>query len=221
MSQKRWVLCAATVASALVAACGSDATGVTPPESGNPSQAQVSSMSSALTALLEYSYEGESEPNSIHKSIRMDAVARQLRSERAPYQGGIHCAEGGRTGVRGTYSLTQTDEVIEVTDTLVDCGMRDGHGLVWHFNSTPAVTSSIDIKMLDSIDFERTQTDAGRIQYTNGSLSGTCTINVAIADHITFATEVTRASTLRIRTQGTICGRAVDGDTLIVTPWPD
>lgn len=202
---------------ALVAACGGDSSDIMPPPSGQPSQSQVVSLSTALTALLEYSY--ESPP--VLFSLRPPTGARHATDDWLPYSGGIVCPEGGRTGVTGTVVESPSGQFIEVRDTLVDCGMRDGDGAVWRFTSDSAVTSTIDIEAIDSIDFETTQSDIGRIQYTNGSLKGSCAINISIADHLTLATANTRTQTLRIRTNGTICGRTVSSDTLIVNRWPD
>ncbi|MEP7087194.1 MAG: hypothetical protein ABI884_07655 [Gemmatimonadota bacterium] len=202
---------------ALVAACGGDSSDITPPPSGQLSQSQVASLSTALTALLEYSYESPS----ILFSLRSPTGARHATDDRRPYSGGIVCPEGGRTGVTGTVVESPSGQFIEVLDTLLDCGMRDGDGAVWRFTSDSAVTSTIGIVVIDSIDFETTQSDIGRIRYTNGILTGSCAIDISIADHLTLATAITRAQTLSIRTNGTICGRTVSSDTLIVNSWPD
>lgn len=216
MSQTRSTLYAIALTT-FAAGCGGDSGGVTPPATGNPSREQVASMTTALTALLEYSYEAPAVLFSVHSPVG----AQPATAARAPYLGGILCPEGGRTGVIGTSAETPSEQLIEVSDTLVECGMRDGAGDVWHFTSNRAVMSSIKITVLDSIDFERAQTDMGHIQYTNGSLTGTCALDIAITDTLTFATAITRAQTISIHTRGYICGRAVRSDTLLTYPWPD
>jgi hypothetical protein len=216
MSQARSTAYALMLAT-FVSACGGDERGITRFPTGDPSTQQLASMSTALTALLEYSYESTSVPF----SVQAPTSTRQVMAAREPYLGGILCPEGGRTGVTGTSAETSTQQRIEVADTLVACGTRDGAGDVWHFTSTPAVMSTIVITVLDSIDFERAQTDVGQVQYTNGALSGTCGIDVAITDTVTFATAITRAQTVAIHTRGFLCGRGVQSDTLLTYPWPD
>lgn len=202
------------ILSAMLAACGGDSTGVTPPASGSASHEQIVSLSSAMTGLLEYAYEGHNVPNSLRPAVS----ASLTHGSRNAFVVGFACGEGGQIAVAGSYTATLTEQFIAVTDTLSDCGVRDGLGNVWRFDTDQALESNIHLQVLDPTDFADSQTVEGNFRYSNGEVSGRCAIDVTIAHRYTITSKNTGSSTNRVRTDGTICGRLVHTDTLIVRP---
>jgi hypothetical protein len=219
MSQRKLVSTAALIAIAFIAAC-SDST--TQP-GGDLSTEQVQSMTGALSFLFGVSL-GHPEA-SLTSPAHFDA--RRVLADALPIRGSTSCPEGGRVGVNGTFSIdTAGDVIFALTDTLVDCGIKDNHSNVWTFTSKPTVAVSIEVLTNfhgDSIDLAHSttvQTDVGTVQYSTGSLSGTCPLDVSITNDVARGTPTADSATFSISTVGTVCGHSVTGDTSFTTFSP-
>lgn len=220
MSRRKCVSTVALVAIALIAACSGDST--TQP-GGDLSTEQLQSMTTVLSFLLGLSL-GTSQ-STLSTPTRLDA--RSLTASVHPITGSLACPEGGRVGVTGTLSSDSAgDAIFALTDTLVDCGIKDNHSNVWTFTSKP--TMAVNITELtnihgDSIDishFTNRQTDVGAVRYSTGAQSGRCSVDVSIERHISLRTPTADSATLSLHTTGTVCGHAVRRDTSVTTYSP-
>jgi hypothetical protein len=199
-----------------LAACGSD--GATPP--GNTLSAeQVQSMSSALTSLIGLSL--FSQEASVAMPAHLDA--RRVLSQTEPVHGAGACPEGGRLAVNGTFAPDDSGHIVfALSDTLVECGIKDNKSNVWTFTTQP----TLEISIVEGFASDTTggpeltarQTDVGRVKYTTGSLSGTCSMDVLIQTEYFFHTPTADSSTVSLHTEGTLCERSVARDTSITMP---
>lgn len=212
MSRRHLVSTAALVALAFIAAC-SDST--TQP-GGDLSAEQIQSMNGALSILFGVTF-GHPEARRI---LPRPFEARRVLADAQPISGSTACPEGGRIAVVGTFTIDTTgDGIFALTDTLADCGIKDNHSNVWTFTSKPTVAVTIeDFTNIhgDSIDLAHStnmQTAVGTVQYSTGSLSGTCPLDVSIINDVTRGAPTADSSTLTIATVGTVCGHSVTGDT--------
>jgi hypothetical protein len=222
MTQRKWISCAAIVAIALTAAC-SDST--TRP-GGDLSTAQVQSMTSALSFLFGVSL---GRPEAAFTSPS-HVDARRVMADVLPISGSASCPEGGHVGVNGTFAVdTANDGIFALTDTLVACAIKDDHSNVWTFTSKPTVAVTIeDVTNIhgDSIDLAHAtviQTDVGTVQYSTGSLSGTCPLDISIRYDVTRGAPTADSATISLSTVGTVCGHSVARDTsttVAYTPPP-
>lgn len=83
------------------------------------------------------------------------------------------------------------------------------------------MTSNLHLATVSAFNYESSQTDVGRLGYSSDALSGSCTFNIEIADHLKLPHDADTSGYLRIHTQGTICGIHVSADTLIDESWPN
>jgi hypothetical protein len=218
MSKSRLLSSATLVAMMFLAACGGD--GATQP--GDMLSAdQVQSMASALTALIGTSLfaRNPSAASPAHFN------ARDMMSAAEPVTGSSACPEGGRLGVNGTFSPDDSGHILfALSDTLVDCGIRDNKSNVWTFTSQPTLEISIvegfDGDSTDVQQFTVRQTDVGRVKYATGSLSGVCSMDVAIQSVYSFHTPTADSTTLSLHTAGSLCGRSLARDTSIKMAVP-
>lgn len=212
MSQRKLVSTGALVAIAFIAAC-SDST--TQP-GGDLSADQIQSMTGALSTLFGVTL---GHPEAI-RILPGPFDARRVLADPQPISGSTSCPEGGRIAVIGTFTIDTTgDGIFALTDTLVDCGIKDNHSNVWTFTSKPTAAVTIeDFTNIhgDSIDLAHSstmQTAVGTVQYSTGSQSGTCPLDVSIRDDVTRGAPTADSSTLTVTTVGTVCGHSVTGDT--------
>ncbi len=130
------------------------------------------------------------------------------------------CPEQGHLGVSGTSTLDSLHALhIAITDTLVDCGIKDSHGVVWRFTSDPVLTTTLDVVPFGLTAVEISQSDAGRVAYNSGPLSGSCSIDVAVTSHLVPQSPTPDSVTTSIHTEATVCGHSVSRDTVITSPW--
>jgi len=203
--------CATIVAVALLAACSDS----TRPGTDLTTE-QVQSMASALGTLLGTSL---GQPQATLTSPR-HFEARWVTDLQNAYSQERTCPEQGRLGISGTGSTDSLGGLhLLTTDTLADCGIKDSHGDVWRFTSQPVLTTTLDLTSTDVADFDIAHTDVGSVTYSTGALSGTCSIDVAIASHTTIGSPTADSATTSIHTDGTVCGRTVSRDTVITSPW--
>lgn len=218
MTQRKWISGAITVGIALTAAC-SDST--TQP-GDNLSNVQIESMTSALSFLFGVSL-GAPEANRTSPS---HVAARRAMAEVLPIGGSAACPQGGHVGVDGTFSVdTGGNGIFALTDTLVDCAIKDDHSNVWTFNSRPTVAVTLeeltDIHA-DSMDLAHStlvQEDVGTVRYSVGQLSGTCPLDVSIRIDLATGTPTADSATISLSTVGTVCGHAVTRDTSSTVPY--
>jgi hypothetical protein len=59
------------------------------------------------------------------------------------------------------------------------------------------------------------QTDVGRLQYSSGSLSGSCAVDIVVENQFAFQTPTADSATISLHTTGTLCERSVERDTSI------
>lgn len=218
MSQRKWISSAALVTIALAAAC-SDST--TQPGTGNLSTEQLQSMTTALSSLLALSL-GTLESNRVAASRFND---RRVNADVA-IGGSVVCAKGGRVGSTGVFSNdTAGNGIFALTDTLVACAVEDNHSNTWTFTSKPTLNVTlVDSTNIhgDSIDLSHTaisQTDVGKLQYSSGTVSGTCSIDMSIEYVVDAGVPTADSATLSLHSQGTVCNQSVSRDTSSTFPY--
>jgi hypothetical protein len=218
MTERKWISCATIVAIALTAAC-SDST--TQP-GDNLSTEQIQSMTAALSFLFGVSL-GAPEAR---RTSASHFDARRAMAEVLPIGGSAACPQGGHVGVDGTFSVdTGGNSIYALTDTLVDCAIKDNHSNVWTFSSQPTVAVTIDALSNihgDSIDLVHStliQTDVGTVRYSTGNSSGTCPLDVSIRFDVTRGAPTADSATISLSTVGTVCGHAVTRDTSTTIPY--
>ncbi|MBA2685910.1 MAG: hypothetical protein H0U66_15615 [Gemmatimonadaceae bacterium] len=218
MSQRKFVSFVALVSIALSAACSDSSTG----PGGDLTADQVQSMSSALSFVLGTSLG--------HSNTRVASSqlfsARRVMAEALLVSGSATCPKGGRIATIGSV-MTDTvgNGVITLTDTLAECAATDNHSNVWTFTSKPtmAVTivdsTNIHGDTIDSSHSALTQTNVGTVQYSTGSRSGTCPVNVSIDFAVDKGVPTADSATFSLHTRGTVCGRSVSRDTSSTLPY--
>lgn len=196
----------------LLAACSDSST---QPGTGLTT-AQLQSMTSALGTLLGTSL-GQPQAS---LSAPGHFQARWMGDFESAYSNERTCPEQGRLAVSGTSTLDSLQALhIATTDTLVDCGIKDSHGVVWRFTSDPVLTTTLDVVPFGLTAVAISQSDAGRVAYTSGPLSGSCSIDVAVTTHLLPQSPTPDSVTTSIHTEGTVCGQSVSRDTVITSPW--
>lgn len=194
MSQSKLVSTGALVAIAFIAAC-SDST--TQP-GGDLTTDQIQSMTGALSVLFGVTLGHEE----ARRNLPAPFETRRVLADPQPISGSTSCPEGGRIAVIGTFTIDTT-----------------GDGIFWTFTSKPTAAVTIeDFTNIhgDSIDLVHSstmQTAVGTVQYSTGSLSGTCPLDVSIRNDVTRGAPTADSSTLTVSTVGTVCGHSVTGDT--------
>jgi hypothetical protein len=210
MSSRRWKSFASAAAIALLAGCSDSST---QPEA-DLTTAQLHSMVSALGTLLGTSL-GIPEPSASSLSqlnARMDYESAYSR-ERT-------CPEEGRLGVGGNGSVDSLGALhLVTTDTLADCGIKNSQGEVWRFTTKPVIATSLEVGISNLPNVEIAQTDVGRVHFSSGSLSGTCSIDVSIGAHMAIGSPTPDSATTSIHSEGTVCGHSVSEDTVITSLW--
>ena len=202
---------ATAVAVALLAAC-SDST--QPGTNLTPEQVQL--MAAALGTLLGTSL---GQPQ-VTLTSPGHVEARWVTDIQNAYSQERTCPEQGRLGISGTGATDSLGGLhLLTTDTLAACGIKDSHGDVWRFTSQPVLTTTLDLTLTDVADFDITHTDAGSVTYSTVALSGTCAIDIAIASHTAIGSPTADSATTSIHTDGTVCGRTVNRDTVVTSPW--
>jgi hypothetical protein len=209
MSLGKLATCALSIiTAALTTSCSSDST--TQPREYLTAE-QVRSMTGVLSFLF-----GISLGSPQGKLILSRHVA---ATEPAPLElliaGSTACPQGGRVGSSGTFSTDSIgSSVFALTDTLVDCAMKDNHSNVWTFNSTPTVAVTIDLTYSTTI-----QTDVGSVHYATGSMSGSCPLNLTIRYDVARGTPTADSATISTSMTGTMCGRTIASDTSSTIPY--
>lgn len=212
MSWRKWKVCVSASAVVLLAACGDSST-----QPGRDlTTAQLQSMTSALGTLLGTSL---GQPQASRTSLP-HLQARWVADFQSTYSSERTCPEQGHLGIVGTSTLDSLGALhIATTDTLVDCGIKDSHGDVWRFTSDPVLITTLDVVPFDLTAVEISQSDAGRVAYTSGPLTGSCSIDVAITSHLAPHSPTPDSVTTSIHTEGMVCGHSVSRDTVITSPW--
>ena len=219
MSFGKSATCAVLIIAALTTSCSGDST--TQPGASLTTE-QVQSMTGALSFLFGISL---GQPNG-NLTLSRRVGARQLTALALPISGSPACPEGGHVGSNGTFSIDSAgNAVFAMTDTLVDCAIKDNHSNIWTFNSMPTVAvtfeeltnihgDSIDIRHSTSI-----QSDVGSVHYATGTLSGTCPLDVSIRYDLARGTPTADSATFSLSTAGTVCGHTIARDTSIAIPY--
>lgn len=215
---RKWKSCAAAVAVVAIVACGGD--GTTQP-GDELSADQVQSMTGALRRLLALSLFPEDA--AVAPPAHLDA--RRMMSIATPITGARACPEGGHVGVDGSFSANDNGQIVfALRDTLVECGIADDKSNVWIFTTKP----TLEISVVESTDGGSTEapaltiseTDVGRVKYSTGSMSGTCSLNAMITSEYLLHTPTADSNTVSVHTTGTLCGRTLASDTSITTAAP-
>jgi hypothetical protein len=219
MLQRKLVSTTVLIAIAFIAACSDSAT----QPGGDLSTEQVQSMTSALSFLLGVSLGNPAA--SLTSPAHFDAP--RVAGVPLPVSGSTSCPEGGRVGVNGTFSTDSAgDDIFGLTDTLVECGIKDNHSNVWTFTSKPTVAVTIETLTNvhgDSIDLAHStiiQTDVGTVQYSTGSLSGICPLDISIRYDLARGTPTADSATFSLSTTGTVCGHSETRDTSSTVSYP-
>ena len=216
-SKGRLLSFAALVAMMFLAACGGD--GTTQPED-SLSADQVKSMAGALTSLIALSLFARD----ANVTAPVHFNARSMLAETQPFTASGACPEGGRIGIQGAFSPDGSGGLLfTLSDTLVDCGIKDNKSTVWIFTSQPTLEISILEEFGDSTEVPQLtvqQTDVGRVRYSSGSLSGACSMNLVFHSEYSFRTPTADSTTISLHTTGTLCGRAQARDTSITIAVP-
>ena len=173
-------------------------------------------MSSALGTLLGTSL---GEPQSLSSS-RVHVNTRSPMSDQIAYSRARACPEGGTIDVSGSIDDPSGNLHLVTVDTLEACAIKDFHGSVWTFNSEPVITTTLDVSGFGESSLTLVQSDSGKVRFSSGALSGTCSIKVAIGDQILIGSPTADSATVTLHTTGTVCGRPVVRDTVITAPWP-
>ncbi len=216
MTVRKFALC--TLALAAVA-CGGDST---TQAGGALTTEQLQSMTSALSFLFGVSF-GQPQTGS---SLSSRVAASRVMASEIPLSGSASCPQGGHIGTGGTFSIDSVgDAIYALTDTLVDCAIKDNHSSVWTFNSKPTVAVTLDERTNiqgDSIDVAHstlTQTDVGSLQYSTGNLSGTCPLDISLTFEIVRGTPTADSARFSVSTTGKVCNRSVTRDTSVTVPY--
>jgi hypothetical protein len=212
MSKKKSILCTAIGAVLLVAACSDSST---QPRTGLTTT-QLQSMTKSLTYLLGIGMG----PITASVKAPLTINARRVMAIELPFGGHTACPEGGRVAVNGVFTGDSAGNGIFIlTDTLVDCAVKDDHSNIWTFTSTPSIAATItELSNIhgDSIDLSNSTillTDSGSVQYSTGSLSGTCPIQLSGRIEVSKGVPTADSATLSLSTAGTICGHTITRDT--------
>ncbi|MEP7087193.1 MAG: hypothetical protein ABI884_07650 [Gemmatimonadota bacterium] len=208
----------ALVSIALSAACSDSSTG----PGSDLTTDQLQSMSSALSFVLGTSL---GHPNTRVASSQL-LSARRVRAEALLVSGSATCPKGGRIATIGSVVTdTAGNLVTALTDTLAKCAVADNHSNVWTFTSKPTLAVTIvDSTIIhgDTIDSSHsafTQTNVGTVQYSTGSHSGTCPLDVSIDFAVDRGIPTADSATYSIHTRGTVCGRSVSRDVSSTLPY--
>jgi hypothetical protein len=221
MSLRKLATCALLVISAaLTTSCGSDST--TQP-GDNLTTEQLQSMTTALSFLFGISL---GSPHGKLTLSRHVAASQPTTAVELPITGSTPCPQGGHVGSNGTFSIDSVGNALfALTDTLVDCAIKDNHSNLWTFSSMPTVAVTIEELTNihgDSIDIAHStsiQSEVGTVQYVSGTLSGTCPLDVSITYDLARGTPTADSATFLLSTSGTVCGHTVTRDTSLVTPY--
>ncbi len=212
MTPKKSILCTAIGAVLFVGACSDSST---QPGTGLTT-AQLQSMTKSLAYLLS------SGTGAITASVEAPSTldARRVTAVEFPVGGPAACPEGGRVGVNGSFTSDSAGNgVFILTDTLVDCAVKDDHSNIWTFTSEPSIAATItELSNIhgDTIDLSHStllETDSGSVHYATGSLSGTCPIQLSSRIGVSRGVPTADSATLSLSTAGTICGHTVKRDT--------
>jgi hypothetical protein len=220
MSLGKLATCALLViTAALTTSCSGDST-TQPGE--NLTTEQVQSMTSALSFLFGISLGSPQGQLTLSRHVAASPPA----ALDLPLTGSTACPQGGHVGSNGTFAIDSVgNATFALTDTLVDCAIKDNHSNVWTFNSMPTVAVTIEELTNihgDSIDVAHStliQSDVGTVQYATGTLSGTCPLDVSIRYDLARGTPTADSATFSLSTAGTVCGHTVTRDTSFVTPY--
>ena len=181
---------------------------------------QLQSMTESLTYLLSIGM------GAITASVKAPSTlnARRVMAIELPFGGRTACPEGGRVGVNGIFTSDSAGNGIFIlTDTLVDCAVKDDHSNIWTFTSRPSVAATItELSNVhgDTIDLSNAtllQTDSGTVQYSTGSLSGTCPVQFSSRIEVSKGAPTPDSAVLSLSTAGTICGHTFTRDTTTTT----
>ena len=199
-------------------ACGGDSS--TSP-SDNLTTEQVQSMTSALSLVFGFSLGAPPTGSRVPGRGAAREVAAAL-----PVAGPVACPQGGHVGTNGTFTIDSVGNAFfTLTDTLVDCAVKDNHSNVWTFNSKPTV--GITLEELtnihgDTIDIEHstnTLSAVGSVQYATGNLTGTCPLDLTVSFEISRGTPTADSATFAMNTSGKVCNRSVTRDTSVTVPY--
>jgi hypothetical protein len=199
------------VAITLLAACGGDSTG---PGTSLTSE-QAAQMSYALGSVLGASFV----PSQSIAASRRHLDARTPVSDQASYYVARACPQGGRMAVSGTLSDASQNVHLVTTDTLDACATKDSRGDVWTFTTKPAFTATLDVSGLGESTITTAETEAGRVRFSSGELSGTCSIDLALNTQLVIGSPAADSATMTLHSSGTLCGRSVATDAVITVPW--
>ena len=219
MSFGKSVTCAVLIIAAVTSSCSRDST-TQPGE--NLTREQVQSMTGALSLLFGISL---GQPTGSLTLSRHLAATRATAVE-LPISGSPACPQGGHVGSSGTFSTDSAGNgVFALTDTLVDCAIKDNHSNVWIFNSMPTVAVTLELLTNihgDSIDLAHstlTQSDEGSVHYATGAPSGTCPLDVSITYDLSRGTPTADSATFSLNATGSVCGTSVETDTSSTFPY--
>lgn len=199
------------VAVTLLAACGGDSTG---PGNSLTSE-QAAQMSYALGSVLGASFV----PSESVAASRTHFDARSPVGDQASYYVARACPQAGRIAVSGTLNDVSGNFHLVTTDTLDACATKDSQGDVWAFTTKPAFTSTLDVSGFGESTITTVETEAGRVRFSSGELSGTCSINLALNTQLAIGSPTADSATMTLHSSGTLCGRSVATDAVITVPW--
>jgi hypothetical protein len=194
----------------MLAACGGD--GATQP-GDELSADQVQSMARSLRTLFALSI--VTEDARIAPSARL-ATLGTLGPQ--PINGTRACPQGGYIGVDGTFGGNDSGDIVfAISDTLVACGIKDKEQNVWTFTTKP----TLELSIIEAFEGDSTdvpiltvrESDVGRVNFSVGSTSGTCSMNVAVQTKFLSHSPTADSMTTTLHTTGTLCGRSIASDT--------
>lgn len=188
---------------AMLAACGGDSKGVTQPAPLSP--ADFTSMTDALAAVIGTSSGGT--PMTASPSVARSGT------------GDVHftvdaqCPVGGTISFVGIVSASSSSSAsashFAVTADFQNCAARGGNGELWTFDTNPNITLVLDVTRTAESTLV-TGSETGTITWSNGTRTGSCTIDVTSSTLYT-----TSNKSYDILVNGTVCGTPVDKHTVV------
>jgi len=183
-----------------LAACGGDIKSVTQPAS--LSHADFASMTDALSAIIGTSTGAPTQ-------TQAGSASRALSTD-VNFDVSASCPVGGTIVFVGIVSASSSASHFAVSANLRDCAARGNDGAKWIFTTSHPVTITVDVAR-GSQSTLATGAEVGTIDWTNGTHSGSCAIDVTSSTLYTSSND-----TYDVLLNGVVCGIPVDKHTVVV-----
>lgn len=162
---------ASVVLAAFTVACG-DSTG----PNANLSEAEVSDMLDAMSAVASFGSDPQASSGGSGASLQMSNLTVNVSQT-------VSCPSGGSTSVSGTatYDEAAGTMTTQVTQTFSSCAATSSEGRVWTFNGNPSIVTNVSASYNETTGaFSMTATQVGGIRFSSNVGSGSCQINLTL-----------------------------------------